>query len=113
MGLLSDRPVLIRVVAVEIPASDRLDSPRRAYQRLEFLQSSVVSFSGVSSSFSTPRRMTSSALSRMSFPFPVSSTSSPPSVIFVVNIIIHVAEFVNIYFHLFVDNVYFSCYALF
>lgn len=35
MGLLSDRPVLIRVVAVEIPASDRLDSPRRAYQRLE------------------------------------------------------------------------------
>lgn len=35
MGLLSDRPVLIRVVAVEIPISDRLDSPRCAYQRLE------------------------------------------------------------------------------
>ena len=35
MGLLSDRPVLIRVVAVEIPVPDRLDSPRRAYQRLE------------------------------------------------------------------------------
>ena len=35
MGLLSDRPVLIWVVAVEIPDSDRLDSPRCAYQRLE------------------------------------------------------------------------------
>ena len=35
MGLLSDRPVLIWVVAVETPAPDRLDSPRRAYQRLE------------------------------------------------------------------------------
>lgn len=35
MGLLSDRPVLIRVVAVEASVADRLDSPRRAYQRLE------------------------------------------------------------------------------
>lgn len=35
MGLLSDRPVLIGVVAVEVPAPDCLDSPRRAYQRLE------------------------------------------------------------------------------
>lgn len=35
MGLLSDRPVLIRVVAVEVPAPDRLDSPCCANQRLE------------------------------------------------------------------------------
>ena len=35
MGLLSDRSVLIRVVAVEVPAPNRLNSPRCAYQRLE------------------------------------------------------------------------------
>ncbi len=35
MGLLSNGPVLIRVVAVEVPAPDCLDSPRCANQRLE------------------------------------------------------------------------------